>query len=65
MHTCIVRAILAGTRNQAKALTRWIDDKGVVPAVDDVIFELSEAKDAYRRLKEKKHFAKVVIRIDH
>lgn len=65
MHTCIVRAILAGTRNQAKALTRWIEDKGVVPVVDDVIFELSEAKDAYRRLKEKKHFAKVVIRIDH
>ncbi|OJJ59274.1 hypothetical protein ASPSYDRAFT_151909 [Aspergillus sydowii CBS 593.65] len=65
MHTCIVRAILAGTRNQAKEMVRWIDENGIVPVVDDVVFELSEAKDAYRRLKEKKHFAKVVLRIDH
>ncbi|KAL4933208.1 zinc-dependent alcohol dehydrogenase family protein [Aspergillus undulatus] len=65
MSTCIVRGILGGTRNHLKELTRFIDEKGIVPAVDAVVFELSEAKDAYRRLKEKKHFAKVVIRVDH
>ncbi|KAL4735126.1 hypothetical protein BDV11DRAFT_196661 [Aspergillus similis] len=65
MHSCIIRGILAGTRNQFRELVRFIDEKKVVPAMDDLIFELAEAKDAYRRLKEKKHFAKVVIRIDH
>ncbi|KAL4899845.1 hypothetical protein BDW74DRAFT_183335 [Aspergillus multicolor] len=65
MHSCIVRGILAGTRNQFRELVRFIDERGVVPVIDDVIFELAEAKDAYRRLKEKRHFAKVVLRIEH
>ncbi|KAL4757819.1 zinc-dependent alcohol dehydrogenase family protein [Aspergillus foveolatus] len=65
MHSCIIRGILAGSRNQFKELVRFIDEKKLVPAMDDLIFELAETKDAYRRLKEKKHFAKVMIRIDH
>lgn len=64
MHTCIVRGILAGSRNQFRDLIRFIDDKKIVPAVDDVVFELEEAKSAYKRLKEKKHFSKVLIKID-
>lgn len=64
LHTCIVRGILGGTRNQLKELVRFIDEKGITPAVDDVVFDLAEAKDAYKRLEEKKHFSKVVIRID-
>jgi NADPH:quinone reductase-like Zn-dependent oxidoreductase len=44
---------------------RYIDENGIQPAVDDVVFELAETKDAYRRLKDKKHFSKVVIRVDH
>lgn len=65
LHTCIVRGIIGGSRSQLKELVRFIDEKGITPAVDDVVFELAEAKDAYRRLEEKKHFSKVVIRIDH
>lgn len=65
MHTCLVRGILASSRRQFQEVVRFIDEKKIVPAVDDVVFELAEAKDAYRRLHEKKHFAKVVIRIDH
>ncbi|KAJ5120033.1 hypothetical protein N7448_010702 [Penicillium atrosanguineum] len=64
MHTCIVRGILAGSRNQFRDLIRFIDNKKIVPAVDDVVFELAEAKGAYKRLKEKKHFSKVLIKID-
>lgn len=64
LHTCIIRGILGGSRNDLKAVAEFIDDKGIRPAVDDVVFELAEIKDAYRRLKEKKHFAKVLIRID-
>ncbi|CAM1507639.1 Fc.00g072800.m01.CDS01 [Cosmosporella sp. VM-42] len=65
MHTCIIRGILGGSRNQFKELVRFIDEKNIKPAVDDVVFELADAKNAYRRLKEKKHFSKVVIQIDH
>lgn len=63
-HSCIVRGILAGSRNQAREVVRFIDERKIVPAIDDVVFELAEAKSAYRRLKEKKHFSKVVIQID-
>ncbi|CRG88452.1 hypothetical protein PISL3812_05482 [Talaromyces islandicus] len=65
MHTCIVRGILASSRSQFQELVRFIDKKKIVPAVDDVVFELAQTKDAYRRLQAKEHFAKVVIRIDH
>lgn len=65
LHACVIRGLLAGTRNQFRELVRFIDEKNIKPAVDDVVFELAEAKDAYRRLKEKKHFSKVVIHVDH
>ncbi|KAI1172787.1 putative zinc-containing alcohol dehydrogenase [Nemania sp. FL0916] len=64
-HTCVVRGIFGGSRTQFYELVKYIDENGVRPAVDDVVFELAEIKEAYRRLSEKKHFAKVVIRIDH
>jgi len=64
LHTCIVRGFLGGNRTQLKEVIRFIDEKKISPAVDDVVFELAEAKDAYRRLKAQKHFAKVLIRID-
>ncbi|KAL5340182.1 hypothetical protein BJX70DRAFT_127536 [Aspergillus crustosus] len=65
MSNCIVRGILAGSRTQFRELVKYIDEKKIAPAIDDVEFELADAKGAYRRLKEKKHFSKVVIRIDH
>ncbi|KAI1348411.1 putative alcohol dehydrogenase [Xylaria sp. FL0043] len=65
VHTCIARGLFGGSRAQFYELVRYIDEKGIVPAVDDVVFELAEAKAAYKRLSEKKHFSKVVIRIDH
>ncbi|OKL58152.1 hypothetical protein UA08_06385 [Talaromyces atroroseus] len=65
LHTCMVRGILGGSRSQFRELVRFVDEKNISPAADDVIFELAEVKDAYRRLQEKKHFSKVLIRIDH
>ncbi|KAJ5272408.1 hypothetical protein N7478_007533 [Penicillium angulare] len=65
LHTCIVRGILGGTRTQFREMIRFIDERKIVPVIDDVVFELSEAKEAYAFLEEKKHFSKIVIRIDH
>lgn len=64
-HACIVRGVLLGSRNQLRDLVRFVDEKGVIPVIDDVVFELADAKEAYRFLSEQKHFSKVVIRIDH
>ncbi|KAF9892984.1 hypothetical protein FE257_012395 [Aspergillus nanangensis] len=64
LHTCIVRGVLAASRRQFRELVSFIDERGIVPVGDDVVFELAEVKDAYRRLKMKKHFAKVLIRVD-
>lgn len=65
MCPCIVRGVLLGSRSQFRDMVRFIDEKAVRPAVDDVDFELAEAKAAYARLAAKKHYSKVVIRIDH
>jgi len=65
LHTCIVRGIIGGSRNQFKQVVQFIDEKGIEPAVDDVVFELADVKNAYRRLKEKKHFSKILINIEH
>jgi len=64
-HTCIVRGVFGGSRSHLREVVRFIDAKGIKPVVDDRVFELAEAKEAYRRLTEKKHIAKVVMRIAH
>lgn len=63
--TCIVRGILAGSRAQMRDVVKFIDRHDITPVVDDMVFELEDAKSAYLRLKEQKHFAKVVLRISH
>lgn len=65
IHTCIVRGILASSRSQFRELVQFIEEKRIIPAVDEVVFELKDAKDAYRRLKEQKHFSKVLIEVNH
>lgn len=64
-HSCIVRGIIAGSRMHLKEVVRFVEEKNIKPAIDDAQFELAQAKDAYRRLADKKHFCKVVIRMDH
>jgi NADPH:quinone reductase-like Zn-dependent oxidoreductase len=64
-HGCIVRSLILGSREQLRQVVQFVDEKKITPAIDDRMFELAEARDAYRFLSEKRHFAKVVIRIDH
>ncbi|KAH6646094.1 putative alcohol dehydrogenase [Truncatella angustata] len=64
-HTCVVRGILGGSRAQLRELVRFVDKHNIKPALDDKVFELADARDAYRRLDAQKHFAKIAIRIRH
>ncbi|KIL94052.1 hypothetical protein FAVG1_02614 [Fusarium avenaceum] len=65
MCTCTIRGFLMGSQDQFNELVEFIDQKKLQPCFDDMVFELAEAKKAYKRLDERKHFAKVVVRIDH
>ncbi|KXH34758.1 zinc-containing alcohol dehydrogenase [Colletotrichum simmondsii] len=65
MRPCIVRGVVLGSRAQFRDMVRFLEEKNVKPVIDDKTFELAEAKAAYARLKEKKHFSKIVIKIDH
>lgn len=60
---CIVRGVLLGTRQMMADMVAFVSEKGVKPALDTEAFSLAEAKSAYQRLEEQKHFSKVVIRI--
>lgn len=64
LSTCMVRGLIAGSRAQFNDLVRYIDEKKLKPVFDEEVFELADAKEGYRKLNEKRHFAKVVIRID-
>lgn len=59
----VMRGILLGSRDMMEAMVKWFEEKSVRPAVDDVVFGLEEAKGAYERLEQQKHFSKVVIRM--
>ena len=63
MYPCVVRGVLAGSRTQLKDLVKFVDEKKIVPALDDVVYDLKDAKKAYQRLDATKHFSKVAIKI--
>lgn len=54
---------MRGSRRQFQDMVCFIEEFNVQLAVDDVFFSLDQVKEAYRRLQEQKHFAKVVITI--
>lgn len=60
----ILRGILTGGRQMFRDMVNFIEEKKLKPALDDVAFDLRDAKKAYERLEGKKHFSKVVIKMD-
>ncbi|KAH7324939.1 hypothetical protein B0I35DRAFT_449745 [Stachybotrys elegans] len=61
--SCVARGILLGTRQMMRDMVQFVEANGVKPALDDQVFSLESAKDAYDRMKKQKHFSKVVIQI--
>lgn len=57
------RGILLGSRNMFMDLVRFVEENGMTPAVDNVVFGLDEAKRAFERMERWEHFSKVVIRM--
>lgn len=59
----IYRGIILGSRSMFFDLVRYVEEKGLRPAVDDVVFSLEEVKGAFERMERQEHFSKVVIKI--
>ena len=48
MHICVVRGGLVGSRLQFEAMNRAIEANNIKPVVDEKVFKLEEAKEAYQ-----------------
>ncbi|EKD21698.1 uncharacterized protein L3040_004922 [Drepanopeziza brunnea f. sp. 'multigermtubi'] len=61
---CIARGLLVGSRVQFEEMNRAIEANRIRPVVDEKVFGLAEAKEAYQYMWEQKHFGKLTIKIE-
>ncbi|KAK0942626.1 hypothetical protein LTR48_001122 [Friedmanniomyces endolithicus] len=62
-NACIVRGLVAGTRQQMRDFVAFVDEKGMKPALDDMVFGIEDARKAYWRQERQQHFSKLVIKL--
>jgi NADPH:quinone reductase-like Zn-dependent oxidoreductase len=60
---CTVRGILVGSRLQMEDMCAAIEANDIKPVVDEKVFSLAEAKEAYQYMWDQKHFGKLTIKI--
>jgi len=60
---CTVRGILVGSRLAFEEMNRAIEANKIKPVVDEKVFKLAEAKEAYQYMWDQKHFGKLTIEI--
>jgi len=61
---CTVRGLLVGSRIQFEEMNRAIDANNIKPVVDQKVFTLDQAKEAYQYMWDQKHFGKLAIKIE-
>lgn len=61
---CTVRGVYVGSRAQFEDMNRAIEANGIKPVVDQKVFKLNEAKEAYQYMWDQKHFGKLGISIE-
>lgn len=61
---CICRGIILGSRRMFLEMVKFMEEQDVKPALDDVSFQLQDAKGAFERLERQEHFSKVVITME-
>lgn len=60
---CIVRGINVGSRAHFQEMNRFIEEKKIIPVVDDRVFDFEKAREAYDYLQAQQFFGKVVIKV--
>jgi len=63
-NVCTVRGVLVGSRHMFEDMNRAVEANNIKPIIDDKVWKLDQAKDAYQYMWDQKHFAKVCIQID-
>ncbi|MGV0071258.1 zinc-dependent alcohol dehydrogenase family protein [Mycobacterium colombiense] len=58
----ITRSITVGDRTELESLVRAVTTSGLTPVIDE-IFEFSDARAAFERMRDGKHLGKLVIRV--
>ncbi|KAK5115596.1 hypothetical protein LTR85_009767 [Meristemomyces frigidus] len=61
---CTVRGVLVGSRMQFEEMNRAIEANNIKPVIDEKVFKLEEAKEAYQYMWDQKHFGKLCISIE-
>ena len=64
VNVCVARGVVLGTREQFDDMNRFVEEKKVKPVVDEKLFGFEEVKEAYKYMKEQRHFSKISITID-
>ncbi|EHL01593.1 putative Zinc-type alcohol dehydrogenase-like protein [Glarea lozoyensis 74030] len=59
-----VKSVLVGNRVQFEDMNRAIEGNKIKPVVDEKVFTLEEAKEAYQYMWDQKHFGKLTIKIE-
>jgi len=60
---CTVRGLMVGSRQQFEEMNAAIDASNIKPVVDEKVFSLEDAKEAYQYMWDQKHFGKLTIKI--
>ena len=61
---CTARGVLVGSRLQFDEMNRAIEANNIKPLVDDKVYKLEEAREAYQYMWDQKHFGKLCIEIE-
>lgn len=64
MNVCTFRGVYVGSRQQLQALVAAVEANDVHPVLDEKVFSLEEAREAYQYMWDRKHFGKVVIKVE-
>lgn len=64
VHLCTFRGLYVGSRQQLEDMVVAIEANNIHPVLDEKVFNFDQAKEAYQYMWDKKHFGKVVIKVE-
>ncbi|ROW15607.1 hypothetical protein VPNG_02201 [Cytospora leucostoma] len=64
MNICTFRGVYVGSRQLLEAMVAAVEANDIHPVLDEKVFSLEEAKEAYQYMWDRKHFGKVAIKVE-
>ncbi|KAL2163780.1 hypothetical protein VTH06DRAFT_5839 [Thermothelomyces fergusii] len=63
-HVCVIRGVYVGSKAQMEEMVEAMEKHAIHPVLDDNVFTLDTAREAFEHLLNQKHFGKIGIKID-